>query len=360
MRIMDFSYDLPRELIAQFPAGERTASRLLYLESVTGARRDLTFAQLPQLLTTGDLLIFNDTRVMRARLAGSKPTGGKVEVLVERVLEERRILARVRSSKPLRIGGEIRLAERAGQAQGAIVLAQAGELFELGLTGPRNAWELMAVTGTLPLPPYIRRPPQTLDEERYQTIYACKPGAVAAPTAGLHFDQPLLERLQQMGVRYAYITLHVGSGTFQPVRVEHLEDHRMHREYLEVSKEVCAQVKDTRARGKRVIAVGTTSMRALETASQGGEIQPYQGESELFIYPGYRFRCVDALITNFHLPASTLLVLVCAFAGQKRVLDAYRHAVQQRYRFFSYGDAMFLASEMTGEKPCVPFRNAGR
>lgn len=337
MQRRDFHYELPEELIAQHPPEVRGASRLLCLGE-GGAPEDHRFEELPDLLRPGDLLVFNDTRVIPARLFGAKPTGGKVEVLVERVLDEHRILAQVRASKPLRTGGLLMLE---GQVE-AEMLGRQGDLFELRFNDPRSVVAILDMIGHMPLPPYITRAAEGGDSERYQTVYARRPGAVAAPTAGLHFTDPLLAQISAMGVQTAFVTLHVGAGTFQPVRSERVEDHRMHSEYVEVSAAVCEQVRATRARGGRVIAVGTTAVRSLESASRSGSIQPFQGDTDIFIYPGYRFVSVDAIITNFHLPESTLLMLVCAFGGYQRVMDAYRHAIERRYRFFSYGDAMFV------------------
>ena len=337
MRRSDFRYDLPPGLIAQRPLPERGASRLLALDGSDGSLRDLRFTDLPGLLRAGDLLVFNNTRVMRARLHGHKDTGGRVEVLIERLLSPGEALAQVRSSKSPGTG---RLIQLAG-GQRLQVLGRDGDLYRLkALDAPFPS--LMEDQGHLPLPPYIEHPDDASDAERYQTVYATREGAVAAPTAGLHFDRAMLERLERDGVARGEVTLHVGAGTFQPVRVEDLDQHEMHAEWLEVDAALCAQVEATRAQGGRVVAVGTTSARSLESAAAGGTLRPYQGDSRLFIRPGYRFRVVDALITNFHLPESTLLMLVCAFAGYRPVLDAYRHAVAQRYRFFSYGDAMFL------------------
>ena len=344
----DFHYDLPPELIAQHPTARRSASRLLFLERNEGAVEDLRFDDLPALLDPGDLLIFNDTRVMPARLLGNKAdTGGRVEVLVERVLDARRVLAHLRASKGARSGTLIAFGKDIGASMR--VTGRAGALYELSMEGNGTVWDLMQRVGHVPLPPYVRRPDSEEDVERYQTVYARVPGAVAAPTAGLHFDGTMLDKLKAHGVVSAYVTLHVGAGTFQPVRSDRVEDHVMHREYVEVGEACCAAIGAARARGARVVAVGTTSVRALETASRGGEEQPFCGETGIFIYPGYRFRSVDALLTNFHLPESTLLMLVCAFAGTDAVLAAYRHAVQQRYRFFSYGDAMFIGAR---KHPC--------
>lgn len=339
MRRSDFSYELPPHLIAQYPLPARAASRLLYLDRQLGRIEDRQFNDLPELLRPGDLLVFNDTRVLRARLHGIRPTGGKVELLVERILDERRALAHGRASKPLKPGQHILL----HQGVAAEVLVRRDDLLEVLFHGPHRLPVLLDLIGELPLPPYIRRSPKAMDESRYQTVFARSPGAIAAPTAALHFDEELLVRLRQIGVETAFVTLHVGAGTFQPVRTEDLDAHTMHSEYLEVPEETCAQVRAARKRGARVIAVGTTSVRSLETASQAGAIAPFAGETRLFIRPGYRFRSVDALITNFHLPESTLLMLVCAFAGHEMVMTAYSHAIAQGYRFFSYGDAMFIA-----------------
>lgn len=334
----DFAYDLPPELIAQQPPARRGDSRLLTLDGASGALHDRWFCELPELLQPGDLLVFNDTRVIPARLFGRKASGGRIEVLVERLLDERRALVHLHASKSPKPGGSLLF--DAGFA--ATVLGRHGELFEIGLDGDQPWLALLERHGQTPLPPYIRREPTPDDRERYQTVYARRPGAVAAPTAGLHFDPALLDRLAERGVEQAFVTLHVGAGTFQPVRVERIEKHLMHGEWIEVGAEVRDRIHAIRTRGGRVIAVGTTVARALETAAQTGEIQPWRGETRLFIYPGYRFRCVDALITNFHLPESTLLMLVAAFAGHAETLNAYRHAIERRYRFFSYGDAMLI------------------
>jgi S-adenosylmethionine:tRNA ribosyltransferase-isomerase len=337
MRRSDFRYDLPPGLIAQRPLPQRGSSRLLALDGSDGSLRDLRFADLPALLQPGDLLVFNNTRVMRARLFGHKDSGGRVEVLIERLLAPDEALAQVRASKSPKQG---RLIQLSG-GQRLAVLGREGDLYRLrALDAPFRA--LMEDQGHLPLPPYIERPDDVGDAERYQTVYGTREGAVAAPTAGLHFDQALLGRLEQEGIARAEVTLHVGAGTFQPVRVEDLDQHQMHAEWLEVGADACAQIQAARDRGGRVVAVGTTSVRSLESAAAGGTLKPFQGDSRLFIRPGYRFRIVDALITNFHLPESTLLMLVCAFAGYGQVLDAYRHAIAQGYRFFSYGDAMFV------------------
>jgi S-adenosylmethionine:tRNA ribosyltransferase-isomerase len=338
MQTKDFSYPLPPELIAKEPLPERSASRLLVLEGKSGRIEDKHFGAIVELLGAEDLLVFNDTRVIPARLYGRKESGGRVEILVERLLAKDTALCHVRASKPLKLGAVILL--DGGYA--CTVQGREEELFRLAFQD-RPVMEILEAIGHVPLPPYIDRPDTPLDLERYQTVYAKTPGAVAAPTAGLHFDEPLLERLKNKGVAMAFITLHVGAGTFQPVRVEDPSQHRMHSEWFEVSAETVAAVERTRALGGKVVAVGTTVVRALESAAKSGKLMPYRGETALFIRPGFEFKCVDAMITNFHLPQSTLLMLVCAFAGTEQVLKAYRHAVRERYRFFSYGDAMFVS-----------------
>lgn len=342
MQRTDFYFELPPELIAQKPAERRTGSRLLCLDGADGRVEDRRFGELLDLLNPGDLLVFNDTRVIPARLFGAKSTGGKVEVLVERVLDERRVMAHIRSSKSPKAGGLLRLED----AVDVEVLGRDRALFELRFPGP--VLEILDRHGRIPLPPYIERTAGETDAERYQTVFARQAGAVAAPTAGLHFDEPLLERLAAKGVESAYVTLHVGAGTFQPVRVDDIREHHMHSEYLEVPEETVAAIERTRERGGRVIAVGTTVVRSLESAAGGGELTPFAGETEIFIFPGYEFRVVDVLLTNFHLPESTLLMLVSAFAGHEETMAAYRHAVAQCYRFFSYGDAMFILPKRPG------------
>ncbi|MEW7976221.1 MAG: tRNA preQ1(34) S-adenosylmethionine ribosyltransferase-isomerase QueA [Candidatus Sedimenticola endophacoides] len=355
MQRSDFHFDLPEGLIAQFPPAKRGDSRLLCLDGPSGRIADRHFSQLADLLEPGDLLVFNDTRVMPARLHGRKESGGRVEVLIERVLEARRGLAHVRASKSPKPGGWIRVGDTARLQ----VVARHGELFEL-VCAEMDLLELMRRAGHMPLPPYIAREDGCLDEERYQTVYAERPGAVAAPTAGLHFDQPMLDRLAARGMERARVTLHVGAGTFQPVRVENLDEHVMHSEYVELGEATCRKVRAARDAGRRVVAVGTTSVRSLESASAGGEIEPFQGDTRLFIRPGYRFRSVDAMITNFHLPESTLLMLVAAFSGYEPIMRAYRHAVAEHYRFFSYGDAMFLTNkENSGGSGASPKTSAG-
>ncbi|MFZ9086874.1 MAG: tRNA preQ1(34) S-adenosylmethionine ribosyltransferase-isomerase QueA [Steroidobacteraceae bacterium] len=336
MRRADFTYELPEELIAQQPLPRRVASRLLSLRGDTGELTDLQFADLPGLLRPGDLLVLNDTRVVPARLSARKPTGGAVEIMLERVLSTARCRVLARPGKGLRPGLVLDLA---GGAR-ATVLGREGDLFDLDFDAPVD--EVFEAHGAMPLPPYIRRQAEGEDAERYQTVYARHAGAVAAPTAGLHFDEAMLGGLQQQGVALAFLTLHVGAGTFQPLRTDDVRDHRMHAERLQVGPELVAAVEACRARGGRVVAVGTTVVRGLETAARDGALVPFSGESALYIVPGFEFRVVDAMVTNFHLPESTLLLLVCAFAGREQVLTAYRHAVKSAYRFFSYGDAMFM------------------
>ena len=338
MQVADFDYELPEALIAQAPPAERCASRLLHLPAGAPGPRDLAFTDLPSLLRAGDLLVINDTRVVKARLAARKDSGGDAEVLVERPLDGARFLAHVRASRAPREGSALVFAG----GERARVAGRAAGLFELELEPPADLPTLMEVHGAVPLPPYIRRPAGGEDEARYQTVYAARDGAVAAPTAGLHFDHALLESLRGRGVAVAALTLHAGAGTFQPVRAETLDGHIMHAERAEVGSGLCAAVDAARAAGGRVVAVGTTCVRALEAAAAGGALEPFAGETRLFIRPGHRFRVVDALITNFHLPRSTLLMLVAAFAGRERVLAAYRHAVAMGYRFFSYGAAIFV------------------
>jgi S-adenosylmethionine:tRNA ribosyltransferase-isomerase len=334
----DFDFDLPHELIAQAPLPERSASRLLWLDPVAQTMADHQFRELPSFLRTGDLLVFNDTRVLPARLYGHKDSGGAVEILIERITGAHEATVQLGVSKKPKAGGRIDF----GDGSHATVLGREGDFFKLRFESPEPLEGVLAKLGEMPLPPYIERHPDAADQERYQTVYAREPGAVAAPTAGLHFDQPLLDRLRAAGVDAGYITLHVGAGTFQPMRVEEIDRHTMHREWLHVDAPLVEQVRRTRAAGGRVIAVGTTVVRALESAMQDGQLQPFAGETQIFIYPGYRIASIDGLITNFHLPQSTLLMLVSALAGREFVLEAYRHAVQERYRFFSYGDAMLI------------------
>jgi S-adenosylmethionine:tRNA ribosyltransferase-isomerase len=333
-----FHYDLPAELIAQRPPLRRCDARLLTLDAAAGAIADRRFPDIVTLVDPGDLLVFNDTRVIPARLFGVKQTGGRVELLVERVLDGDEILAHIRSSKSPKIGSVLTI----GDEYRFRVVGKEGDLFRLVNGSESAVARIMQRVGHVPLPPYIRRDDTSVDVERYQTIYSRVPGAVAAPTAGLHFDAALMRTLAENGVDIGFVTLHVGAGTFQPVRSARVEDHRMHAEYFDVTDQLCRQVECARAAGRRIIAVGTTAVRALESAAPDGRLRARRGDTDIFIYPGYRFQMVDAMITNFHLPESTLLMLVAAFAGRARVMAAYRHAIRQAYRFFSYGDAMWL------------------
>ncbi|NOU52743.1 tRNA preQ1(34) S-adenosylmethionine ribosyltransferase-isomerase QueA [Pseudoalteromonas sp. JBTF-M23] len=343
MRVADFSFELPDELIARHPKKERSSSRLLALDGNSGEISHKVFTDILDFLQPNDIMIFNNTKVIPARMFGQKSTGGKVEVLVERVLDEHRVLAHVRSSKSPKEGATLILE---GKAE-AIMLGRHGELFELQFTAQQGVFEILEEIGHMPLPPYIDRPDEEEDKQRYQTVYNEKPGAVAAPTAGLHFDEQLLQRIKDKGVDMAFITLHVGAGTFQPVRVESVDEHVMHSEYIEVPEHVVAAITAAKAKGGRVIAVGTTSVRSLESAAKvhGGQLQAFTGDTDIFIYPGYEFNVVDAMVTNFHLPESTLIMLVSAFCGQTHIMNAYRTAIAQKYRFFSYGDAMFLTKQ---------------
>lgn len=338
LQLSDFYYELPNELIARYPLPERTASRLMCLNEQPGSIVHRQFADLVSLINKDDLLVCNNSKVIPARFFGQKASGGKVEVLVERILDQHRLLALVRASKSPKPGSELLFAKGVR----LLVAGRQNELFELRSEEVRPILSIIDEIGEIPLPPYFERSPDENDKERYQTVYANPKGSVAAPTAGLHFDEILLQQLRTKGVEIAYLTLHVGLGTFSPVRSEDITQHKMHAEYLEVSQSLCERIQATKARGGRVIAVGTTSLRGLETASRSGEIQPYHGDTDIFIYPGYQFHCVDALITNLHLPHSTLLMLVSAFAGYDQVMRAYQEAVQKKYRFFSYGDAMFV------------------
>ena len=338
MRTIDFDYHLPPQLIAQHPLPERVASRLLHLSGDTGTLSQGGFADLPNYFRAGDLLVFNNTRVIKARLVGRKVSGGAVEVLVERVLDEHHVLAHVRASKAPRAGGELLLA---GELRVTMVERQ-GELFHLRFESNDGVLDLLERLGAVPLPPYITHAPDGADARRYQTVFATEPGAVAAPTAGLHFDEALLDALRAQGVRIAYVTLHVGGGTFQPVRVENLADHVMHSEWYQVPQETADAIEQTRAQGGRITAVGTTTLRALEGAALSGSLQSGFGETNIFILPGFRFNVVERLITNFHLPKSTLLMLVSAFGGIDNIRRAYAFAIKDHYRFFSYGDAMLI------------------
>ena len=341
MKKSDFNYQLPEALIAQAPLPERSASRLLVVPPQGADFVDQQVRDLVQWLRPGDLLVFNDTRVIPARVFGQKETGGRVEILIERLLPDNCARAQVGASKSPKPGSRIAL-DAGGEAE---VLGRDGEFYQLcfHVEDSLESWLLKA--GRLPLPPYIQREAGVDDDERYQTVFARELGAVAAPTAGLHFDQALLDALRGQGVEFGHVTLHVGAGTFQPVRVDDIHQHRMHSEWLNVGAALVEQMRATRARGGRVVAVGTTVVRALESASRDGQVQPFAGETQIFIFPGYRIRSVDALITNFHLPESTLLMLVSAFTGKSRVFAAYEHAVREQYRFFSYGDAMLLFPE---------------
>lgn len=337
MQTSDFDYRLPPELIAQYPLAERSASRLLALDGATGGYEDRMVRDLPDLLAPGDLLVFNDTRVIPARLHATKPAGGRVELLIERLRGERRALVHARASKPLREGQVL-----AVDGGGALGVKGREEPLYLVESIDEPLLELLRRSGHVPLPPYIRRADDSADRERYQSVFARVPGAVAAPTASLHFDRPLLAALARRGVETAKVTLHVGAGTFQPVRGEDPRAHRLHSEWCEVPEAAVAAVRSAQARGGRIVAVGTTVVRSLEAAAATGEPVPFSGETGIYILPGYRFRLVDALVTNFHLPRSTLLMLVCAAGGRDRVLAAYRHAVASGYRFYSYGDAMLV------------------
>jgi S-adenosylmethionine:tRNA ribosyltransferase-isomerase len=344
MKRTDFHFELPDELIARYPLPERTDSRLLFLDGAGAEIRHQQFTDLLDHLLPGDLLVLNNTRVIPARLWGRKATGGKLEILIERILGERECLAHVRASKSPKAGSEIILQRDAGSEEveaSLDVLGREGELFHLR-SPAEDLLPLLQRIGHMPLPPYIDRADEELDRTRYQTVFGERDGAVAAPTAGLHFSEDFLARCREKGVETGFITLHVGAGTFQPVRVDNIEDHPMHAEYLEVDPVLCDQVQRVKQQRGRVVAVGTTAVRALETAAASGQLQPFQGDSRIFIYPGYRFRVVDAMLTNFHLPESTLIMLVSAFAGREPIMAAYREAVTEKYRFFSYGDAMFI------------------
>ncbi len=338
MNLDQFDYPLPSELIAQFPLPDRTASRLLHLHAQGFVFTDLRFTDLLGLLRTHDLLVFNNTKVVPARLYGNKDSGGKVELLMERMLDLHRMLAQIKASKSPKVGTRIYFKMDVS----AEVIDRQGDFFIVEFDEDLDVGEFLEQYGHVPLPPYINRGDELEDKKRYQTIYARQKGAVAAPTAGLHFDNLMLDQLRKLRVDLAFLTLHVGAGTFQPVRVDNIEEHAIHAERIIVSQNTCDQIKKCKAKGGRVIAVGTTSVRALETAAKEGGIAPYDGDTSLFIYPGFEFNVVDALLTNFHLPKSSLLMLVSAFAGYETTMAAYRHAVQQQYRFYSYGDAMFI------------------
>jgi S-adenosylmethionine:tRNA ribosyltransferase-isomerase len=344
MRVADFSFELPDELIARYPTAQRNASRLLTLDGPTGALGDKQFTDLLEMINPGDLMVFNNTRVIPARLFGQKASGGKLEILVERMLDDKRILAHVRSSKSPKVDSLIKID---GGYQMKMV-ARHDALFELELLSELTILEVLENVGHMPLPPYIDRPDEDADKERYQTVYNKTPGAVAAPTAGLHFDDAMLSALKDKGVNIAFITLHVGAGTFQPVRVDNILEHKMHSEWADVPQDVVDLIAQTKAAGNRVIAVGTTSVRSLESAAEACGDNPlttFSGDTDIFIYPGYEFKIVDAMVTNFHLPESTLIMLISAFTGFDAVKNAYQHAIKQKYRFFSYGDAMFLTKK---------------
>ncbi len=342
MKKSDFHFDLPPELVAQEPLPARSASRMLVVPPAPAEFADRLVRELPGFLRPGDLLVFNDTRVIPARLFGAKESGGRVEILLERITATDEVRAQIGASKSPKPDSRIRLDD----GTQLTVLGREGEFYSLRFDTDEPLEDILRRTGRMPLPPYIHRPVDISDNERYQTVFAQQSGAVAAPTAGLHFDEPLLQALKERGVEFGHVTLHVGAGTFQPMRTESLADHRMHREWLNVGAGLCSQVARVKAAGGRIIAVGTTVVRSLETAMRGGELMPFAGDTQIFIFPGYRITAVDALLTNFHLPESTLLMLVSAFAGRERILSAYRHAVEQRYRFFSYGDAMLLYPEV--------------
>ncbi|WP_391089253.1 tRNA preQ1(34) S-adenosylmethionine ribosyltransferase-isomerase QueA [Vibrio sp. NH-UV-68] len=350
MQVSDFHFDLPDELIARYPQPERTASRLLQLDGNSGALQDGTFTDILDQVEPGDLVVFNNTRVIPARMFGRKESGGKLEVLVERVLDDKSILAHVRCSKSPKPGSTIFIGEN--DEYSALMVARHDALFELVFNSDKNVLTVLEEIGHMPLPPYIDRPDEDSDKERYQTVYNQKPGAVAAPTAGLHFDEQLLEKIKAKGVEFAFVTLHVGAGTFQPVKVDKITEHHMHAEYVEVPQQVVDAINATKARGGRIIAVGTTSVRSIESAAQdalnkGTPLAPFFGDTEIFIFPGYEYQLVDCLITNFHLPESTLIMLVSAFAGYENTMNAYKHAVENKYRFFSYGDSMFIKKKTT-------------
>lgn len=343
MRVADFSFELPESLIAHYPQAQRSGCRLLCLNGPDGALTHGVFTDLLDLLNPGDLLVFNNTRVIPARIFGRKASGGKIEVLVERMLDEHRVLAHIRASKAPKAGAELLLGD--DESVKATMVARHDALFELHFDDERAVLDILDAVGHMPLPPYIDRPDEDADRELYQTVYSERPGAVAAPTAGLHFDEPMLEALRAKGIETAFVTLHVGAGTFQPVRVDSIEDHIMHAEYAEVPQEVVDAVLACKARGNRVVAVGTTSVRSLESAAAAAKdalITPFFDDTKIFIYPGYEYQVIDALVTNFHLPESTLIMLVSAFAGYRHTMHAYEQAVAEKYRFFSYGDAMFI------------------
>ena len=338
MHIDDYDYSLPKSLIAQYPTTERTDSRMLYLHRLSGEVEDRQFQDLLALLNPGDLLILNNSKVMPARLYGEKETGGKVELLLERVISATQVLSHIKVSKALKPGGVIVL----NDGVRLVMQEREGALYRLALEGADDIFQVMEQQGHMPLPPYMEREDELEDQSRYQTVYARYDGSVAAPTSGLHFTEALLDQLHRKGVQVAEITLHVGAGTFQPIKVDDIAEHQMHQEWIDVPESVCQQIVQTKQQGGRVIAVGTTSVRSLETAALSSKLRSYQGETDIFIYPGFNFQVIDGMITNFHLPRSTLLLLVSAFASRESVLAAYHHAIEQQYRFFSYGDAMLI------------------
>lgn len=341
MQINDFDYFLPNELIARYPLARRSASRLLLVNRAQNSLHDQSFDNILSYFNPGDLFVFNNTKVIPARLFGRKQSGGKVEVLVERVLDEHRVLAHIRSSKSPKVDAELLLENLLNVK----VLQRHDALFELEFHHSKTVFQWLDELGKIPLPPYLHREAELLDDDRYQTVYAKEQGAVAAPTAGLHFDDALLEQLKNSGINSAFLTLHVGAGTFQPVRVDNILEHKMHAEYIDVSESICEQIIRTKSNGNKVVAIGTTSVRALESAATGDTdsiIKPFVGDTDIFIFPGYKFKIIDAMLTNFHLPKSTLLMLVSAFGGHELLRSAYAHAVEQQYRFYSYGDAMLI------------------
>lgn len=345
MKVSDFEYHLPPRLIAHYPAESRSESRLLHLDMTNGALRHHVFKQLIDLVNPGDLLIFNDTKVIPARLFGHKESGGRFEALIERVVDDNQLITQIKLSKAAKPGTKLYFESKDGGTTdpvSALVIGREEDFYRIKFPGEVDLGEVFARIGHIPLPPYIKRKDKEVDAERYQTVYARHDGAVAAPTAGLHFDQPLLDALAQKGVEQAFITLHVGSGTFQPIRVDAVTDHKMHNEWIDVNQSVVDKIKACKDRGGRVIAVGTTSVRSLESCAQGRPLSAYQGETDIFIYPGFEFKVVDGMITNFHLPGSSLVMLVSAFASREAILGAYAEAISQEYRFFSYGDAMLI------------------
>ncbi|AJC49151.1 tRNA preQ1(34) S-adenosylmethionine ribosyltransferase-isomerase QueA [Allofrancisella guangzhouensis] len=337
MKTDDFDYKLPEELIASYPLGKRDESRLLKLSKATGNIEDYKFKNFIDFISSKDLLVFNNSKVMLARLYGEKITGAKLEFLIEKIRSPKLFLTHIKANRSPVIGSEIYIQDTLAK-----VLDKDSGIYLLELQGQRNIYQLMEKFGHIPLPPYMKREDEEFDAERYQTVYAKDLGSVAAPTAGLHFSEELMQKIKDKGVNAAYITLHVGSGTFKPVQVDDIESHKMHSEVISVPEDVCQKIRQTKANGGRVIAIGTTSVRSLETAGQSGQIQAYQGETDIFLYPGKKFNVVDAMITNFHLPKSTLIMLVSAFAGKENVIKAYNHAIDKKYRFYSYGDAMFI------------------